>query len=158
MAKKGATPPPPWGYVLFEENEHAPARDWLLAQSPRVRKMMLDTLDFILAAQTPPRAFLPNRWASMKDIAGVDMSSYHEARDKHGDTLYRLFCRFDSSAEQTKLGARVLVILDGRTKPVREPLDPAEYKAIKALWPRYYQPTRRCTPVEYPPIQVKAKP
>lgn len=156
MAKKGAHVQR-WGYVFFEENGNAPARDWLLDQPARVRKMMLDTLDYILAAQTPPRAFLPNRWASMKDLPGIDMSSYHEARDKDDITLYRLFCRFDSSAQSSTLGAPVLVILDGRTKPVGTKLALAEYQAVKNLWPRYYQPVRRCTSVEYAPTQLKAR-
>lgn len=160
MVKKG-NPVVRWGYVFFEDQGDAPARDWLLAQSSTIRQHLLNAVDAILWSKNPPRAVLPKRWASMKDIQGIDMSQYHEALAHDDQVNYRLFCRFDSSAASTKhLATPILVILDGKTKPRHSPMPTAEYQAIKDLWPRYYNDAqnRRCTPVEFPPIRVRGRP
>lgn len=158
--KKGA-PVVRWGYVFFEEQGDAPARVWLLTRTPEIRQHLFNAIDAVLWTKYPPRALLPKRWKSMKDIQGADMSQYHEALAHDTEFNYRLFCRFDSSAADTKqLATPVLVILDGRMKPLRSPMPPGDYEAVKALWPRYYKDaqTRRCTPVEFPPVWVRRRP
>lgn len=146
-----------WGYVFYEEDGHAPAAEFLEALPSNVRQRLLDTLDAVLQQRNPPRTYLPNRWHSMKE-GGVDMSDYFEARDQHGDTNYRLFCRFDSAAARTALGAPVLVLLSGAAKPVRIAMDSTEYVTAKALWSRYNHSTRSASAVSYPPLRLPPSP
>jgi hypothetical protein len=146
-----------WGYVFYEDESVAPAADYLESLPSNVRQRLLDTIDAVLLGKNPPRAYLPNRWHSMKD-RGVDMGDYFEARDQHGDTNHRLFCRFDSAAANTDLASPVLVLLTGASKPVRTPMDDKEYRAAHAAWARYNQPRRRCGPISFPPATLPASP
>ena len=55
-----------------------------------------------------------------------DLADVHEARDRQGETLYRLFVYWDKRQ-------RTLVLLDGRTKPNGTALDKSEYEEIERL-------------------------
>jgi hypothetical protein len=55
-----------------------------------------------------------------------DLAHVHEARDKQGETLYRLFLRWHRDE-------RRVVILDGRSKPNKTALAVSEYGQIKEL-------------------------
>lgn len=50
----------------------------------------------------------------------------HEARDKQGDMLYRLFVRWQREEHR-------VVLLDGRLKPVNTKLSDKEYEEIAVL-------------------------
>lgn len=60
----------------------------------------------------------------------VDMSGICEARDKHGQVLYRLFCVLDRDAPDHGLEAPALVILDGATKQVRTAMSQKIYGRV----------------------------
>lgn len=154
---KPTQPVKKWGYVFFEERDFAPAANFLEGLRSNVRQRLFDAVDAVLLTRIPPRAYLPNRWHSMKDAEGIDMGDYCEARDQHGDSNYRLFCRFDSAAEGI-LGAPVLVLLGGAQKPVRTRMDSTEYVAIQNAWNRYNQAQRRCSGVSYPPSKLPPSP
>ena len=60
----------------------------------------------------------------------VDLSGICEARDKHSDTLYRLFCVIDRDAPEHGLAASSLVLLGGVAKPIRTEVPQSEYRRI----------------------------
>jgi hypothetical protein len=55
-----------------------------------------------------------------------DLDDLHEARDRHDQTLYRLYLKWDADAS-------TVWVLDGRTKPNNTRLADAEYTKIRAL-------------------------
>ena len=55
-----------------------------------------------------------------------EIDHLHEARDKHGDTLYRLFLMWQREA-------RRVIFIDGRCKPNGTALSEADYSAIREL-------------------------
>lgn len=117
MAKKKN--PVRWGYAFYEEDGAAPAYDWLRALPDNIREEFLNTLESVLLSSNPPTQYLLNRWHAMKKVGDIDMGGYHEARDQHEDTNYRLYCRFDRAAADVEaLGSPVLVILHGASKPL----------------------------------------
>ncbi len=151
------TPQNRWGYVFVEDAGESAVRDWLIDLPSKVRQQLLDTLDAVLTTREPTRAYLPNRWHSMRDAEGVDMGDYHEARDQHRGTNYRLICRFDSAADAL-LGSPVLVLLHGASKPDRTALPSREYVAATQAWQRYRGEPRRCSPVSFPPVGLPLGP
>lgn len=154
---KPSQPVKKWGYVFFEMNHVAPAADFLERLRSTVRERLFDAIDAVLLTNNPPRAYLPNRWHSMRHAEGIDMGDYFEARDQHDDTNYRLFCRFDSAAESV-LGAPVLVLLGGAQKPARTVMHTREYQAIRDAWNQYNRPHRRCSAVSFPPVRIPPSP
>ena len=62
----------------------------------------------------------------------VDLSGICEARDKHANTLYRLFCLLDRDAPKHGFETPVLVLLGGVRKPVRTKAPQSQYRAIDA--------------------------
>ena len=102
----------------------------------------------------PPPSFPAGSpmWSLMsKDRARgkVDMSGVYEVRDKHGDTLYRLFCVLDSEASAHGLEAPALVMLSLGTKAVRTVMPQSVYKRVRAEADRYFATSPR--PVILPP-------
>ena len=82
----------------------APARDAMRAVGfPKNVRLALEAR-VKAVRDAPPPSFPAGSpvWSAMsKDKARgkVDMSGIFEIRDKHGDTLYRLFCLLDSAAQ-----------------------------------------------------------
>ena len=98
-----------------------PAFKWLHGLPLNVRKQLLAIVEAV-------RSTGPDRWydrTSHRSMTG-DLEHVHEARDKQGETLYRLFLRWHRDE-------RHVVILDGRSKPNRTALAASEYERIKAL-------------------------
>ncbi len=60
----------------------------------------------------------------------VDLSGICEARDKHSDKLYRLFCLIDRDAPTHGLELPSLVLLGGVIKPTRREAPQSEYRRI----------------------------
>jgi hypothetical protein len=60
----------------------------------------------------------------------VDLSGICEARDKHSDKLYRLFCLIDRDAPAYGLAMASLVLLGGVIKPTRTEASQSEYRRI----------------------------
>ena len=158
MTKK-KRPAQRWGYVFYEERGDAPAYDWLLSLPNNIRTEFTNTIEAVLLGDNPPAAYLLNRWHAMKKVGKVDMGGYHEARDQLGETNYRLFCRFDrAAAEVEELRSPVLVILDGASKPDRNPMANTVYERVQQLWARYFQPERRCSEIDFPPVELDSSP
>ncbi len=65
--------------------------------------------------------------ASKRD---VDLSGICEARDKHSDKLYRLFCLINRDAQAYGLAMPSLVLLGGVVKPTRTEAPQSEYRQI----------------------------
>jgi hypothetical protein len=55
-----------------------------------------------------------------------ELADLHEARDKQGDMLYRLFLLW-------RREERVVIAIDGRAKPNKTVLPGADYKEIRRL-------------------------
>lgn len=98
-----------------------PAFEWLKAQPLNVRKQLISILIAV-------RSTGPDNWhdpGTHRPMKGP-IDHVHEARDKHGDTLYRLFVRWQREK-------RRVVLLDGRLKRVNTKLSDKEYEEIAAL-------------------------
>ena len=82
-----------------------PAFDFLLDQPPAVRIQLLAIVDAV-------RTTGPDRWkdTSSHDSMHGSCAHLHEARDKHGQTLYRLYLLWQRSHKR-------VVIIDGGSKP-----------------------------------------
>jgi hypothetical protein len=55
-----------------------------------------------------------------------DLADLHEARDKHGETLYRLFLKWQRNEQR-------VVLLDGRTKQNQTALSKDDYAEIRRI-------------------------
>ena len=71
----------------------------------------------------------------------VDLSGICEARDKHCNKLYRLFCVIDRDAPTHGLALPSLVLLGGVVKPARTEAPQSEYRRID--YGKDYQATHR---------------
>ena len=72
----------------------------------------------------------------------VDLSGICEARDKHSNKLYRLFCVIDRDAPEHDLAAPSLVLLDGVVKPIRTEVPQSEYRRIDRYRKDYWAKNR----------------
>jgi hypothetical protein len=77
---------------------------------------------------TSSTAVGPDQWKDTSSHAPMrgDLAHLHEARDRHGQTLYRLYLYWQRTE-------RRVVLLDGRTKPNQTALTDAEYEAVRKL-------------------------
>lgn len=133
-AKKRA--PERWQPVLYETARgQRPAWDFLVGQETpaEVRAELLATIRAVL--QVGPTRFPTStpRWRLMHKPASkreVDLSGICEARDKHSDKLYRLFCLIDRDAPAYGLAMASLVLLGGVVKPTRTEAPQSEYRRI----------------------------
>jgi hypothetical protein len=133
-AKKRA--PEQWQPVLYETARgQRPAWDFLVGQETpaEVRAELLATIRAVL--QVGPTRFPTStpRWRLMHKPASkreVDLSGICEARDKHSDKLYRLFCLIDRDAPAYGLAMTSLVLLGGVVKPTRTEAPQSEYRRI----------------------------
>jgi hypothetical protein len=124
-----------------------PAMDFLLGdETPReVRNELLVTVRAVLQVGPPRFPTSTQRWrlmhkpASKKDI---DLSGICEARDKHSNKLYRLFCLIDRNAPAHGLALPSLVLLGGVVKPARTEAPQSEYRRIDR-YRKDYQETHR---------------
>ncbi len=98
-----------------------PAFDFLLDQSPAVRIQLLAIVDAV-------RTTGPDRWkdTSSHDSMHGSCAHLHEARDKHGQTLYRLYLLWQRSHKR-------VVIIDGGSKPNSTTLPDSFYDNLAAL-------------------------
>lgn len=98
-----------------------PAFDFLLDQPPAVRMQLLAILDAVCATG-------PDRWRdrTSHDSMHGSCSRMHEARDKHGQMLYRLYLLWQREAHR-------VVIVDGGAKPNSTALPNSFYDDLAAL-------------------------
>jgi hypothetical protein len=128
--------PERWQSVLYETARGQwPARDFLVGQGmpAEVRAELVATIRAVL--QVGPTRFPTStpRWRLMHKPASkreVDLSGICEARDKHSDMLYRLFCLIDRDAPAHGLVLPSLVLLGGVIKPTRTEAPQSEYRRI----------------------------
>jgi hypothetical protein len=128
--------PEQWQPVFYETARgQRPAWDFLDSEEmpDEVRRELLVTIRAVLQVGPPrfptstPRWHLMHKPTSKKD---VDLSGICEARDKHSDMLYRLFCLIDRNAPTYGLTLPSLVLLGGVVKPTRTEASQAEYRRI----------------------------
>jgi hypothetical protein len=128
--------PERWQAVLYETARgRQPAWDFLGSKEmpSGVRAELLVTIGAVLQVGPPRFPTSTQRWRLMHKPASkreVDLSGICEARDKHSNTLYRLFCVIDRNAPEHGLAAPSLVLLDGVAKPTRTEVPQSEYRRI----------------------------
>lgn len=108
----------------------------------------------IVAVRDHPPYRFPTQtpmWSVMRDEkGGLDLGGIYEARDKHQNRLYRLFCLLDRRAPEHGVEAPALVILSGDDKPVRTTMPKAVYRRVIGQRDRYWATSPR--PVARPPL------
>ncbi len=128
--------PERWQPVLYETARgRQPAWDFLGSKEmpSGVRAELLVTIGAVLQVGPPRFPTSTQRWRLMHKPASkreVDLSGICEVRDKHSNTLYRLFCVIDRNAPEHGLAAPSLVLLDGVAKPTRTAVPQSEYRRI----------------------------
>ena len=128
--------PERWQPVLYETARgRQPAWDFLGSKEmpSGVRAELLVTIGAVLQVGPPRFPTSTQRWRLMHKPASkreVDLSGICEARDKHSNTLYRLFCAIDRNAPEHGLAAPSLGLLDGVAKPTRTEVPQSEYRRI----------------------------
>jgi hypothetical protein len=135
MSAKKRTPER-WQPVLYETDcGRQPAWDFLSSKKmpDEVRAELLATVGAVLQVGPPRFPTSTPRWRLMHkptDKKAVDLSGTCEARDRHSNTLYRLFCLIDRDAPAHGLALPSLVLVGGMTKPARTEAPQSEYRRI----------------------------
>jgi hypothetical protein len=110
-----------WLVIERDGERVVPALDFLRDLPDTSKELLLGVIDSV-------RVMGPDKWHSLdlhKPMKG-DLADLHEARDKQGETLCRLFVKWQREEER-------VVLLDGRTKQNNTVLSDAEYQAIREL-------------------------
>jgi len=114
-----------------------PGFEFLLEINDAVSGRLNATLESVRDA-TPYRWKSPVQFVHMKDqsnLAGVDMSDFHEVRDEHDGMLYRLFCIVERDPPGP--GRPIITVVDGRCKPDDTGFSNAVYADVRALGKAY---------------------
>lgn len=136
MAKKSSKAPvpaldrtPPWDIVYYaEDDDTAPALQFLGGCPPRVEAQMVAVLNAVAAA--PPPAFAGGgKWEAMHG----SMGGYYEVRvTGPGREQFRLFCVLENGADQelVALGYSkpVIAVIAGMRKPNASVFSDEEYR------------------------------
>src|SRR5664279_243998 len=127
----------PWSIEWLVRTEggerEVPAFSFLLGQPAAVRVQLRSIVDAV-------RTMGPDRWndtTSHDSMHGV-CAQLHEARDRHGQMLYRLYLRWQREHH------RVVIVLRSRTRP----RCPTRSTKTSRRWPRRPNSTR---PLSRPP-------
>jgi hypothetical protein len=140
--------PERWQPVFYETARgRRPAWDFLVGEELPigVRAELLVTIRAVLQVGPPRFPTSTPRWRIMHKPASkgeVDLSGICEARDKHSNKLYRLFCVIDRHAPEHGLAAPSLVLLDGVVKPIRREVPQSEYRRINRYRKDYWATNR----------------
>ena len=110
-----------WLVVVEEGERHIPAFEFLLIQPAPARVQLLAIIDAV-------RTTGPDRWrdTTSHDSMHGACAQLHEACDRHGQTLYRLYLRWQRTE-------RRVVVIDGGAKPNAAALPESFYDRIAAL-------------------------
>lgn len=111
-----------WLVVERDGLRTIPAFDWLRTLPPSVRMQLLAITAAVMSVDGPVNWRDPRSHALMHG----DLSGVYEARDKHGQDLYRLFLRWHIHEHR-------VVMLDGRQKRAGSTLSDSEYQRIREL-------------------------
>lgn len=103
------------GFYFGTGMKEAPAIDFLNGCPPPARDNLLAT--FAAVVDGPPPKFPTGSllWRPMKG----EMRGIYEIRDRHGSTLYRLFCLLDHDAPRHGCKLPTVVMLSGGPKTRR---------------------------------------
>jgi len=128
-----------WVNVFYAETDgSAPAQEFLDASPKTTRETLLAIV--VSVRDSPPPSFPPSmHWHVMRG----EMRGIYEARDRHGNMLYRLFCVLDRKATEHGLDAPALVMLSGGEKPVREEMDARTYAEVRRQRDEYINSSPR---------------
>ena len=111
-----------------DPEESTPGRDFLRTVCPPAVRAKFNAVLNAVAAAPPKRFAGGGAWEAMHG----DMTGWFEVRrDGPGRHHYRLFCLLDYEAQG--VDKPLLVVVDGRDKPFRTELSPADYDAIRSL-------------------------
>ena len=140
--------PQPWDIVYLELPDGSiPARRFLDDCPTSVTARIFAVLDAVAVA--PPPAFSGGGfWEAMHG----SMTGYHEVRVQGRPSgaarlNYRLFCYLDR--EGPGLPREAIVLLDGRSKPLRSALQEADYAAVRQLGDEYRASDPRMIAIRY---------
>jgi hypothetical protein len=149
--------PVKWIAVYYREarddlQDPLPARGFLSGCPTSVRAALSATI--VAVKDRPPPSFPASSpmWSVMhkpRRQGDVDMSGIFEARDKHQNLLYRLFCLLDSDVARSGLEAPALVMLSGTIKRVGEEVPQPVYAEVRRQADRYFATIPRPV-VEHP--------
>lgn len=121
-----------WEYAFYRAvSGECPAEDFL--RNPKLpkepRQELLKTIEAVVAVGPLQYPASTPRWKVMrksKKKGEVNLGGIFEARDKHRQVLYRLFCVLDHEHLQHP----TVVLLGGTHKPVRTIVSQQIYKQI----------------------------
>ncbi|MFC9876436.1 hypothetical protein [Nocardia salmonicida] len=118
-------------YFRRPSNGQMPGREFINALPTSLRARVRTVLAAVAAA--PPMKFSGGGyWEAMHD----EMTGWYELRCRHRNTHYRVFCRLDSDA--IGRDKPLLVIFDGRSKPLRTAFSDSEYAEVRELGEEYF--------------------
>jgi hypothetical protein len=102
---------PNWTVAFYETARgEVPARAYLDDCPRQAREVLLRIV--VEVARSPPPSFRsPRHWRAMHG----SMRGLYEARDRHGDLLYRLFCVVDALAPAHGHAHKLITLIDGGT-------------------------------------------
>jgi hypothetical protein len=129
---------PNWRVAFYETARgEVPARAYLDDCPRQAREVLLRIV--VEVARSPPPSFRsPRHWRAMHG----SMRGLYEARDRHGNLLYRLFCVVDALAPAHGHAHKLVTLIDGGTKPVRSEMPARVYRQVVELADDY-RATRR---------------
>lgn len=128
----------PWLIHYFQRHrdddraETVPARAFL-DSCPIEAKAHLFAVLKAVAEAPPPRFGGGLQWQAMHG----DMKGYHEARDRHGNQLYRVFCLLERNGDTLGLGGPSIVLITGMQKPNESTFTKADYARVRHLGSEY---------------------
>lgn len=110
-----------WLAVIEGGERRVPAFEFLLLQPAPVRVQLLAIVDAVCTTG-------PDRWrdTTSHDSMRGACAQLHEARDRHGEMLYRLYLRWQRNE-------RRVVVIDGGAKPNATALPEGFYDDLAAL-------------------------
>ncbi|HST42878.1 MAG TPA: hypothetical protein VLK58_25365 [Conexibacter sp.] len=133
---------PNWTVAFYETARgEVPARDFLISCPTPVRATLVKIVATVVAAP-PPTFAASHLWHAMHG----SMKGLHEARDRHGDRLYRLFCVVDAKAILYGHDRRLVTLIDGESKQVRSEMPERVYRRVRGHRDDYLH-HRRSAPV-----------
>lgn len=140
-----------WALAFYMTKDgRVPAREFLQDCPQPAREMLLAIL--VAVRDAPPPSFPPSgMWHAMHG----DMKGFHEARDAHDGRLYRVFCVLDSRAHTHGLDAKVITLVCGGVKRVRNPMDDTIYEEALRYRTDYLATRRISLPMGIPTSQRK---
>lgn len=110
-----------WLARIDGSGRRVPAFEFLLLQPSSVRVQLLAIVDAV-------RTTGPDRWrdTTSHDSMRGPCAQLHEARDRHGQTLYRLYLRWQRQDHR-------VVVVDGASKPNSSTLLDSFYEDLAAF-------------------------